>query len=109
MELLGHPALGLDSQFLLRPNSLLIRLALTQSSCRSYRSASQRLGMTISYELRYRGRSLSAKPGREQKLLQLVRSRVPTLRKEGVVADRVPTVMRSRDGTLIEVSEWKSR
>jgi quinol monooxygenase YgiN len=49
------------------------------------------------------------KPGREQELLQLVRSRVPTLRKEGLVTDRVPTVMRSRDGTLIEVSEWKSR
>jgi len=48
------------------------------------------------------------KPGREQELLQLVRSRVPTLRKEGLVTDRVPTVMRSRDGTLIEVSEWKS-
>ena len=49
------------------------------------------------------------KPGREEKLLQLVRSRVPTLRKEGLVTDRMPTVMRSRDGTLIEVSEWKSR
>ena len=49
------------------------------------------------------------KPGREHELLQLVRSRVPTLRKEGLVTDRVPTVMRSRDGTLIEVSEWKSR
>ena len=49
------------------------------------------------------------KPGREQELLQLVRSRVPTLRKEGLVTDRVPTVMRSRDGTLIEVSEWKSK
>jgi quinol monooxygenase YgiN len=48
------------------------------------------------------------KPGREHELLQLVRSRVPTLRKEGLVTDRMPTVMRSRDGTLIEVSEWKS-
>ena len=41
--------------------------------------------------------------------MQLARSRVPTLRKEGLVTDRMPTVMRSRDGTLIEVSEWKSR
>jgi quinol monooxygenase YgiN len=48
------------------------------------------------------------KPGREQELLQLVRSRVPTLRKEGLVRDRVPTIMRWRDGTLIEVSEWES-
>jgi quinol monooxygenase YgiN len=49
------------------------------------------------------------KPGKEQELLQLVRSRVPTLRKEGLVTDRMPTIMRSRSGTIIEVSEWISR
>ena len=49
------------------------------------------------------------KPGKDQELLPLVRSRVPTLRKEGLVTDRVPTIMRSRDGTILEVSEWKSR
>ena len=49
------------------------------------------------------------KPGKNEELLQLVRSRVPTLRKEGLVTDRVPTIMRSRDGTILEVSEWKSR
>jgi len=49
------------------------------------------------------------KPGKERELLELVRLRVPTLRKEGLVTDRVPTVMRSRDGTIVEVSEWKSR
>ena len=49
------------------------------------------------------------KPGKEQELLELVRSRVPTLRKEGLVTDRVPTIMRSRDGGIVEVSEWKSR
>ncbi len=49
------------------------------------------------------------KPGKENELIDLVRSRVPTLRKEGLVSDRVPTIMRSRDGTIIEVSEWKSR
>ena len=48
------------------------------------------------------------KPGKEQETLELVRSRVPTLRKEGLVTDRVPTIMRARDGTIIEVSEWKS-
>ena len=42
-------------------------------------------------------------------LLKLVRSRVPTLRKEGLVSDRAPTIMRARDGTIVEVSEWKSR
>ena len=49
------------------------------------------------------------KSGKERELLELVRMRVPTLRKEGLVTDRVPTIMRSRDGTILEVSEWKSR
>jgi quinol monooxygenase YgiN len=49
------------------------------------------------------------KPGKKDELLGLVRSRVPTLRTEGLVSDRAPTIMRARDGTIIEVSEWKSR
>jgi len=49
------------------------------------------------------------KPGKENELLELVRNRVPTLRKEGLVTDRKPVIMRARDGTVIEVSEWKSR
>ena len=49
------------------------------------------------------------KPGKEEELLELVRKRVPTLRKQGLVTDRVPAIMRSRDGTIVEVSEWKSR
>ena len=48
------------------------------------------------------------KPGKEQELLELVRSRVPTLRNEGLVTNREATMMRARDGTIIEVSEWKS-
>jgi quinol monooxygenase YgiN len=48
------------------------------------------------------------KPGKENQTLELVRNRVPTLRKEDLVTDRVPTIMRARDGTIIEVSEWKS-
>src|SRR6266404_9930735 len=49
------------------------------------------------------------KPGKENELIDLVRSRVPTLRKENLVTDRVPAIMRSRDGTIVEVSEWKSQ
>ena len=49
------------------------------------------------------------KPGKETELLKLVHSRVPTLRKEGLVTDREPIIMRARDGTIIEVSEWKSQ
>ena len=48
------------------------------------------------------------KPGKEKELVELVRSRVPTLRKENLVTNRVPTIMRARDGTIIEVSGWKS-
>ena len=48
------------------------------------------------------------KPGRDAELLELVRARVPTLRKEDLVTDRVPVIMRAKDGTIIEVSEWKS-
>ena len=48
------------------------------------------------------------KSGKEKETLELVRRRVPTLRKEGLVTDRAPTIMRGRDGTIIEVSEWKS-
>lgn len=49
------------------------------------------------------------KPEKEKDLLELVRNRVPILHKEGLVTDRKPTIMRARDGTIIEVSEWKSR
>src|SRR5437764_10341180 len=49
------------------------------------------------------------RPGKENQTLELVRGRVPSLRKEGLISDRVPTIMRARDGTIIEVSEWKSR
>jgi quinol monooxygenase YgiN len=49
------------------------------------------------------------KPGKEKELLELVRNRVPSLRKEGLATDRKPTIMRAQDGTIIEVSEWKSQ
>src|SRR5207244_11337719 len=48
------------------------------------------------------------KPGKENELVDLVQSRVPTLRKENLVTDRAPTIMRSRDGTIIDVPECKS-
>ena len=49
------------------------------------------------------------KLGKANRTVELVRSRVPTLRNEGLVTDRTPTIMRARDGTIIEVSEWKSQ
>ena len=49
------------------------------------------------------------KPGKERELLERVRNRVPTLRKENLATDREPTIIRARDGTIVEVSEWKSQ
>lgn len=49
------------------------------------------------------------KAGREAELLEIVRSRVPLLRGEGLATERAPVLMRARDGAIIEVSEWKSR
>ena len=49
------------------------------------------------------------KPGKETELLELVRNRVPTLHKENLVTARTPVIMHARDGTIIEVSEWKSQ
>jgi quinol monooxygenase YgiN len=49
------------------------------------------------------------KPGKGEEFLKLVRERVPTLRKEGLATDRKPAIMRAKDGTIIEVSEWKSQ
>ena len=37
------------------------------------------------------------KPGKGTELIDLVRSRVPTLRKEGLATDRAPVIMRARD------------
>ena len=48
------------------------------------------------------------KPGRESELLELVRSRVPILRREGLATERRPIILRAKDGTIVEVSEWTS-
>jgi quinol monooxygenase YgiN len=49
------------------------------------------------------------KPGKQSQTLDLVRNRIPTLRKEALVTQRTPIIMRASDGTIIEVSEWKSQ
>jgi quinol monooxygenase YgiN len=48
------------------------------------------------------------KPGKQSQTLDLVRNRIPTLRKEALVTQRTPIIMRASNGTIIEVSEWKS-
>ena len=48
------------------------------------------------------------KPGKEQHLLELTRTHVPILRREGLATDRPPYAMRAADGTVVEVFEWTS-
>lgn len=48
------------------------------------------------------------KPGKEAVLLAEVRDHVHLLRSEGLATDRPASVMRARDGTIIEVFEWAS-
>lgn len=49
------------------------------------------------------------KPGCEEALTQLVRNHLPPLRAAGLVTDRPSIVMRSADGSIIEVFEWVSQ
>jgi len=49
------------------------------------------------------------RPGMEARLLELTKEHVPILRGQGLVTERPPYAMRSEDGTIIEVFEWKSQ
>ena len=49
------------------------------------------------------------RPGCEEALLEMVRNHLPPLRAEGLVTDRLPIVMRAKDGTIVEVFEWVSQ
>src|SRR5262245_19889044 len=48
------------------------------------------------------------KAGKEQQLLQCVRDHLPMLCGQKLVTDRPPYAMLARDGTIVEVFEWKS-
>ena len=49
------------------------------------------------------------KPGCADALLELVRNHLPPLRAQGLVTERTPIVMRTANGTLIEIFEWVSQ
>ena len=49
------------------------------------------------------------KPGCEEALLELVRNHLPPLRAQGLVTDRTPMVMRTANGTIVEIFEWVSQ
>lgn len=47
--------------------------------------------------------------GKEKLLIEVVKDHVPILRSEGLVTDRAKSlVMRSKDGCIMEIFEWKS-
>lgn len=46
------------------------------------------------------------KAGKEDELKQVIADRLPLLRQLGLAADRVNITMRSKNGTIIDVSEW---
>ncbi|HUO07112.1 MAG TPA: hypothetical protein VM008_02180 [Phycisphaerae bacterium] len=48
------------------------------------------------------------KPHREPELLAVLADRLPLLRRLGLATQRDHILMRSRDGTILEVSEWLS-
>lgn len=47
------------------------------------------------------------KPGKEDALLALTRDHVTELRRLGLATDRTALAMRSKDGIIVEVFEWK--
>jgi quinol monooxygenase YgiN len=48
------------------------------------------------------------KRGKEKELQQLLRDHMPILKKENLITDRKPFVMKSNEGIFVEVFEWKS-
>jgi hypothetical protein len=49
------------------------------------------------------------KPGKEGELEALTHEHAPILRKLGLVTDRPAYAMRSKDGSIVEVFEWRSK
>jgi quinol monooxygenase YgiN len=47
-------------------------------------------------------------PGKEEELLKIVDTHIPTLRSENLITSREPMLLQSVDGTLIEIFEWLS-
>ncbi|MFO1323381.1 MAG: hypothetical protein U1F15_04885 [Burkholderiales bacterium] len=49
------------------------------------------------------------KPGKADDLMACMRDHLPVLRGQGLATDRPTTILRARDGTLIEIFEWVSQ
>ncbi len=50
--------------------------------------------------------AFKSKPEQEQELLQVIADRLPLLRRLGLATDRASITLRSKNGTVIDVSEW---
>ncbi|PSL42665.1 hypothetical protein CLV51_11150 [Chitinophaga niastensis] len=48
------------------------------------------------------------KAGQDEMLKQLVQAHVPILRGEGLTTERAPLILRTKDGSILEIFEWKS-
>jgi quinol monooxygenase YgiN len=49
------------------------------------------------------------RPGQNEALRALMRDHLPVLRAQDLATDRASVVMEARDGTIIEVFEWRSK
>ncbi len=49
------------------------------------------------------------KAGKAQALHQLMREHLSVLKDQGLVTDRASIMMEAKDGTIIEVFEWRSQ
>jgi hypothetical protein len=47
--------------------------------------------------------------GKEDMLIDVIRQHFPVLLAEGLVTERLPYLTQAKDGTVIEVFEWKSK
>ena len=46
--------------------------------------------------------------GKDAELRELIKKHIPTLRRLELVTDRAPILVKSKNGTYIEIFEWKS-
>ena len=49
------------------------------------------------------------KAGKEADLMECMRDHLPVLRAQGLATERPNTILRARDGTLVEIFEWASQ
>ena len=49
------------------------------------------------------------KPGKAEALKELMKTHLSILKKVDLVTERASIIMESKDGTIIEVFEWKSK